>query len=438
MEKLRGVYGILPFKVTSEYISKDKTIDIEDQYGVCRTYAGNLLKGITPSIVTAIDKTSYIRNKLREKMGTEFDYSKFMYVNASTRSIIICSKHGEFLQSVGNHLLGRGCSKCNKEEHKKMHLKNYAEAFLLKSKEMHGENYDYSKVVYSLSDTKVTIVCKQHGDFNQAVNTHMSGKGCPKCGLITIGDKHRTTKQNFIEKASVLHNFKYSYEKFEYYDRASKSTIGCPIHGDFIQTASDHLAGCGCVTCGNESVANKSRKSQESFLREVREVHGNLYEYTNVIYKKLSTPVEIICKHHGIFLQKPSDHIKGHGCHTCGRIASAYRRDLTTKDIEDSKNIYCELYIMKFSSLVDQEVFWKIGIARNINHRLSNLKLTKNYKIEVIYTEVSNIYDCYKKEDLFLQTHKDLRYKPKVKFGGHTECFKIDPTKLLQRKNKNI
>jgi hypothetical protein len=41
-----------------------------------------------------------------------YDYSKFIYVNAHTKGIIICTIHGEFLQSPTNHLKGRGCPIC--------------------------------------------------------------------------------------------------------------------------------------------------------------------------------------------------------------------------------------------------------------------------------------------------------------------------------------
>ena len=41
--------------------------------------------------------------------GGKYDYTKSEYVASSQKVIIICSKHGEFLQSPGNHLQGQGC-----------------------------------------------------------------------------------------------------------------------------------------------------------------------------------------------------------------------------------------------------------------------------------------------------------------------------------------
>ena len=41
-----------------------------------------------------------------------YDYKKFIYINSSTKSIILCSIHGEFKQTAGTHLAGRGCPRC--------------------------------------------------------------------------------------------------------------------------------------------------------------------------------------------------------------------------------------------------------------------------------------------------------------------------------------
>jgi len=49
---------------------------------------------------------------------------------------------------------------------------------------MHFDTYDYSKVVYKNDGTKVTIVCKTHGPFEQTPNNHKHGQGCPECGRL--------------------------------------------------------------------------------------------------------------------------------------------------------------------------------------------------------------------------------------------------------------
>ena len=55
------------------------------------------------------------------------------------------------------------------------------EEFIAKAKAVHGDKYDYSKVEYVDSTTKVCIVCKKHGDFWQLPSSHIKGHGCVKC-----------------------------------------------------------------------------------------------------------------------------------------------------------------------------------------------------------------------------------------------------------------
>ena len=56
------------------------------------------------------------------------------------------------------------------------------------------------------------------------------------------------------------------------------------------------------------------RKTTEQFIKEAKLIHGNKYDYSLVEYKNNSTKVKIICKAHGMFEQRPSDHLNNHGC----------------------------------------------------------------------------------------------------------------------------
>ena len=53
--------------------------------------------------------------------------------------------------------------------------------FIEKAKKVHGDKYDYSKVEYVNSHSKVCIICPKHGEFWQTPNDHLNGKGCPFC-----------------------------------------------------------------------------------------------------------------------------------------------------------------------------------------------------------------------------------------------------------------
>jgi hypothetical protein len=110
------------------------------------------------------------------KHRNRYDYSKVSYKNTGTDIKIICKKHGEFNQRPSRHLRGGGCPSCS--ENKPF----TTDSFIIKAKKIHGDKYDYSKVIYGKNNNcKVIIICLKHGEFKQVVNTHITGGGCIKC-----------------------------------------------------------------------------------------------------------------------------------------------------------------------------------------------------------------------------------------------------------------
>jgi hypothetical protein len=59
------------------------------------------------------------------------------------------------------------------------------EEFVARAKAVHGDKYNYDKVVYTRTDVKVTITCPIHGVFEQRADSHINyGMGCKKCGVM--------------------------------------------------------------------------------------------------------------------------------------------------------------------------------------------------------------------------------------------------------------
>ena len=56
------------------------------------------------------------------------------------------------------------------------------EEFIEKARLIHGNKYDYSKIVYINARTKVCIICPIHGEFWQTPHSHLNNHGCPACG----------------------------------------------------------------------------------------------------------------------------------------------------------------------------------------------------------------------------------------------------------------
>ena len=222
---------------------------------------------------TKLTREAFI-NRARKIHGDKYDYSKVAYKSIVDKVCIICPEHGEFWQAPSQHLRGNGCPKCSHRNYKKtteefieearqahgdkydyskvkydgqnvpvciicpehgefwqtpkMHLKSkYScpvclsknvginkrlslEEFIEKARKIHGDKYDYSKVNYITTDTKVCIICPDHGEFWQAPHNHITQKqGCPFCS-----ESHLSKEvQEFLKSNNI--NFERE-KKFEW------------------------------------------------------------------------------------------------------------------------------------------------------------------------------------------------------------------------------
>ena len=196
------------------------------------------------------------------------------------------------------------------------------QAFIEASQRAYGDKYDYSQVVYTKALSKVIINCPTHGAFTQAPAYHLSGNGCPACGVASRAAKRLSDTQTFISKARAVHGDRYSYDDVVYTHTDAKVSIMCYTHGAFTQTPKDHLHGRGCPSCGRASTTAKQSGTGSEFIRKARAVHGDKYDYSQVVYTKALSKVIINCPTHGAFTQAPAYHLSGNGCPACGREAA--------------------------------------------------------------------------------------------------------------------
>lgn len=192
--------------------------------------------------------------ELFKKYGNKYDYSKVEYKNSKTKVRVVCPKHGEFLVTPNNLLNGHECPKC------KGGIVLSQKEFIEKAKKIHYDKYDYSKVEYVNSHTKVCIMCHKHGEFFIRPNDLLNGVGCKKCGDLNKGVYHISNNKNFTERAKQIHGDKYDYSKVEYVNNHTKVCIICPEHGEFWQTPKNHLSGDGCPICGESKLERQVRK----------------------------------------------------------------------------------------------------------------------------------------------------------------------------------
>ena len=124
--------------------------------------------------------------------------------------------------------------------------------------------------------------------------------------------KNKFNTEIFIEKSRIIHCDKYDYSLVNYINKKEKVKIICKKHGMFEQTAYCHYYfKQGCPKCK----VNKQLTTEE-FIENSKKIYGDKYDYSLVLYKNAYTKVDIICKEHGKFSIRPSDH-KKHECSLC-------------------------------------------------------------------------------------------------------------------------
>ena len=304
--------------------------------------------------------------------GDKYDYSKVKYINSQTKVIIICKKHGEFLQIPNSHLQYYGCKECGYEVSSKKMSSN-TDFFIQQAKQIHGDKYDYSKVEYIKAIKKVIIICKEHGEFKQTPPTHLNSMySCPDCVVSKKKEKKiNKYKDVFIEKAKQIHGDKYDYSKSNYISSEKKIIIICKEHGEFKQQPNNHLQGKGCIACGINNFINSRRSNIDNFLQKAIKYHGDLYDYSKVNYINSNKKVVIICKNHGDFEQTPCGHLSGKGCKLCGNERS-------TKSKYSNSNEFIEKSIKIHGDLYD---YSKVNYIKSIEKVVINCKIHGDFKI---------------------------------------------------------
>lgn len=138
------------------------------------------------------------------------------------------------------------------------------EEFIIKARNVHGDKYDYSFVMYTNNYTPVMIICPEHGMFMQIPREHTYASGCPSCR----NDKLSMGDEEFISRAHIVHKNKYNYSLVEYKNNRTPVKIICEKHGEFMQIPDNHLNGHGCPSCST-GITSKTEKELCEFVKQL-------------------------------------------------------------------------------------------------------------------------------------------------------------------------
>lgn len=321
----------------------------------------------------------------------------------------------------------------SKQTKKRSNKRKTTAEFMADAIAVHGNRYNYSKVLYVRAKDAVIITCVKHGDFRQTPNKHLSGNGCTKCWRDNVNLANTKLASNYFAEVLLIHGNKYSYVKSRYMGAHTKITITCKDHGDFKQTANSHLIGRGCPKCGLINKAKTRSLTNSQFIDRAIETHGDTYNYSKVDYKNNTTEVVIICREHGEFRQIPANHMAGQNCPECSLELSGFKRSIFRKRCNKKNGGIGFLYVIQCQK--GSEIFYKIGItSQGLKKRYaSSTSMPYDYlELFIIESESDFIFDLEKRLHKLL---KGYQHKPSISFGGETECFsKIKPIERLLKK----
>lgn len=160
----------------------------------------------------------------------------------------------------------------------------------------------------------------------------------------------KLTQEEVIDKCIAKHGNRYDYSQLEYINANSFITIICREHGPFRQRASAHYnLGHGCPKC---SVC--ARVNIAEAINRFKSVHGDKYDYSEVVYINTKTKVKIICPTHGPFLQSPEKHWIGQNCPRCNSNSKRSNEEVIKKarEVHGDKYDYSDMdYIDKFTKI---------------------------------------------------------------------------------------
>lgn len=237
----------------------------------------------------------FIADAIRVHGADAFDYSNAKYKDGKTPIDVICQKCGcHFSVIPSYHLRGVGCPECAKTHFSEIRTKTF-EDFVTDARNVHGDKYTYIEETYKNGRTKMTMICPEHGEFEQRPNSHIQGSGCPKCAGF-----QRTT-DDFVNEAKKVHGDRYDYSSVDYKMATEKVCIICPKHGQFWQLPTNHIKGAGCPHCakstGEDAIYEWLTENNINHIRQYKVIP------TQVLFGRNLFKIDFYLPDHNTFIE---------------------------------------------------------------------------------------------------------------------------------------
>ncbi len=311
----------------------------------------------------------------------KFDYSLAEYINGSTLIKLICDKGHVFEQLPRNHLCGSKCNICTgyvNINKKPDTIENMTKAFIAKSKNIHGETYNYDLVVYENSFTEVKINCPTGHIFEQKPFYHLRGSGCNKCFTIL-----KKTTDEFIKKSKQIHgDDTYDYSEVEYITVEDKVKLICKKEGHihFI-TPNEHYKNNGCMYCKNSTEKKVYNHLYKKFKSSI--IHQKRFK--NILEIK-NNPFDLYFPDYNLIIEIDGDqHFK---------TVDYFKETYEERQLADFKKMY---HIQKNNNITIVRIYQMEIYKNSYDWKKKILDFIKKYdEPQIIYfSNKKGVYDDY-------------------------------------------
>jgi len=356
--------------------------------------------------------------------GDKYDYSLVNYINRTSKVIIICKKHGEFLQQPRLHIHGYGCCHCGGN------YKMSTEEYIACATRVYGDKYDYSQTIYINRESKIKVICKQHNiKFEQSAITHLKHIKCMECRKQQKRKNGWTTQQ-----LAILMNLYSTTSNEELKSKIGKSVLSLKAKARQLNlkktklyrtTISYQNSGLSRRNLTTDVIKNVASKYNTRM--EFQSKYGTAYKYAreqgildecclHMKKTRYSTPQLMLRNIMNYLLQSPSLYndrkiIKPYEIdiyYPEFNLALEYqgkywhehnKNDKIKVDIFYAKNINI-IYIFEISKNYEVDIKNQLITHLNLINKISNKNITAdtilNYKIENVYDIHEDTNDLFK------------------------------------------
>jgi hypothetical protein len=383
-------------------------------------------------------------------------YPDQQLVNVKTPVNLVCIKRGHKIAQVpDSNLQGHGCWKCRDIEHglKSMISESEINKRLKKVCKQKGESkVSIVEGTYEGMNKRSPVICSVHGPQPPRLMTSVLDSVHPCIECAQTESFRGYNSEQFLEIVKKHFDNKYELKPFVYVGKKTALELYCHEHEEWfgIQAGSVYTS-AGCQKCAYKLSKGKRQKGllvafeksrnrrYQEWLKKVKKVHGDKYDYSDVIYNDQHTRVSIKCPVHGPFWQLPDSH-KTSGCNDCAidGLKGRYTKQYFKKNPEE-KEIPALLYYLKFR--FDSDQFFKIGITKAAIKSRFSAATAMGLSYEILGIKETTLFSAFSLEQELQKVHGDLsreipaftKFDTRDSRIGPTECFTQEIPKKLFR-----